>query len=88
MVKALPKEEYDKFWNEYSTNVKLGIIEDPSNRTRLSKLLRFQTSAVDGYTSLADYVSRMKPNQKHIYYIAGPTRDEVGLFTLLQPQKG
>lgn len=83
MIKGIKKEEYEKFWKEYSTNVKLGVIEDSSNRTRLAKLLRFQSSAVKGLTSLADYVSRMKPNQKHIYYIAGASRTEVKYFMLL-----
>lgn len=54
------------------------MFEDPSNRSRLAKLLRFQSSAVaEGYVSLADYVSRMKPKQDTIYYIAGATRAEV-----------
>lgn len=44
MIKKIPKEEYVKFWKEYSTNVKLGVIEDPSNRTRLAKLLMFHSS--------------------------------------------
>lgn len=44
MIKKIPKEEYIKFWKEYSTNVKLGVIEDPSNRTRLAKLLMFHSS--------------------------------------------
>lgn len=77
MIKSIKKEEYEKFWKEYSTNIKLGVIEDSSNRTRLAKLLRFQTSAVEGLTSLSDYVVRMKVNQKHIYYIAGASRKEV-----------
>lgn len=77
MIKAIKKEDYEKFWKEYSTNIKLGIIEDSSNRTRLAKLLLFQSSNVEGMTSLAEYVSRMKNNQKHIYYIAGASRKEV-----------
>ena len=40
MFKKMSKEDYQKFWKEYSTSVKLGIIEDPSNKTRLAKLLR------------------------------------------------
>lgn len=52
-------------------------MEDPSNRSRLAKLLRFQTSNGKGVTSLADYVTRMKSKQEHIYYIAGANRAEV-----------
>lgn len=80
MIKKLDKETYEKFWKEFSTNIKLGIMEDPSNRSRLAKLLRFQSSnskSAKEYTSLSDYVSRMKPKQEHIYFIAGASRAEV-----------
>nr|QUQ60735.1 heat shock protein 90 [Pardosa pseudoannulata] len=78
MIKKIPKEDYEKFWKEYSTNIKLGVIEDPSNRTRLAKLLRFYSSHDSkNFTSLSEYVERMKEKQEHIYYIAGASIDEV-----------
>ncbi|XP_014277591.1 endoplasmin [Halyomorpha halys] len=78
MFKKLGPEDAKKFWKEYSTNIKLGIIEDPANRSRLAKLLRFGSSAdPKEMTTLADYVSRMKPKQEHIYYMAGSSRTEV-----------
>ncbi|XP_041786459.1 endoplasmin homolog [Anopheles merus] len=79
MIKKIDKEQYEKFWKEYSTNIKLGIMEDPSNRSRLAKLLRFQSSSTKNkeYTSLSDYVARMKPKQDNIYFIAGPNRAEI-----------
>ncbi|XP_058061440.1 endoplasmin [Anopheles bellator] len=79
MIKKIDKAQYEKFWKEYSTNIKLGIMEDPSNRSRLAKLLRFQSSSTKDkeYTSLSDYVGRMKPKQDNIYFIAGPTRTEI-----------
>lgn len=77
MLKKISKEDYLDFWKEYSTNIKLGVIEDAQNRARLSKLLMFRTSAQNDPTNLADYVSRMKPNQQHIYYIAGASIAEV-----------
>ncbi|KAJ8866164.1 hypothetical protein PR048_033688 [Dryococelus australis] len=77
MFKKLEKSDYEKFWKEFSTNIKLGVIEDPSNRTRLAKLLMFGSSHQPGYTLLADYVSRMKGKQEFIYYIAGANRQEV-----------
>nr|XP_031829963.1 endoplasmin [Nomia melanderi] len=77
MIKKIPKEEYDKFWKEYSTNIKLGVIEDAQNRARLSKLLLFQSSTQKSSTTLTDYVTRMKPNQQYIYYIAGSSEKEV-----------
>ncbi|CAG9834981.1 unnamed protein product [Diabrotica balteata] len=77
MLKKLPDDEYDKFWKEFSTNIKLGAIEDPSNRTRLAKLLKFLSSNGSGLTNLSDYVKRMKPKQDKIFYIAGSSKDEV-----------
>uniref|UniRef100_A0A1A9WSU8 Heat shock protein 83 n=1 Tax=Glossina brevipalpis TaxID=37001 RepID=A0A1A9WSU8_9MUSC len=77
MIKKINEKEYDEFWKEYSTNIKLGVVEDPSNRARLAKLLRFQTSNSKDMTSLAAYVERMRPKQEHIYYIAGANRAEV-----------
>ncbi|XP_050505552.1 endoplasmin [Diabrotica virgifera virgifera] len=77
MLKKLPDDEYDKFWKEFSTNIKLGAIEDPANRTRLAKLLKFLSSNGSGLTNLSDYVKRMKPKQDKIFYIAGSSKDEV-----------
>ncbi|EFN75477.1 endoplasmin [Harpegnathos saltator] len=77
MIKKIPKEDYEKFWKEYSTNIKLGLVDDVQNRARLSKLLQFQSSTQKEMTFLADYVARMKPNQQHIFYIAGSSEDEV-----------
>lgn len=77
MIKKIGAEKYIEFWKEYSTNIKLGLMEDPSNRSRLSKLLRFQSSAGKDLTSLQEYVSRMKPNQSHIFWLAGANRADV-----------
>ncbi|XP_049275648.1 endoplasmin isoform X1 [Rhipicephalus sanguineus] len=77
MMKRIPAEQYEQFWKEYSTNLKLGIIEDTTNRTRLAKLVRFHSSHGESLTSLSEYVSRMKDGQQTIYYIAGASLDEV-----------
>merc|ERR1739844_480533 len=74
MIKKIPDDKYMEFWKEYSTNVKLGVIEDTANRTRLAKLLRF-TSSSGNLTSLAEYVERMKDKQEAIYYIAGASKE-------------
>ncbi|XP_035666609.1 endoplasmin-like isoform X4 [Branchiostoma floridae] len=78
MIKKIDNEEYlEKFWKEYSTSIKLGLIQDHSNRTRLAKLLRFQSSHTEGeVTSLADYVERMKEKQEAIFFMAGTRRKE------------
>jgi len=79
MIKKLNETDFDAFWKEYGTNIKLGVIEDTNNRNRLSKLLRFQSSATESTktTSLDKYIERMKEKQEFIYFIAGTSRDEL-----------
>merc|ERR1711937_705666 len=76
MIKKISDDKYYDFWKEYSTNIKLGVIEDTANRTRLAKLLRF-TSSSGKMTSLAEYVERMKDKQESIFYVAGGSKEEV-----------
>merc|ERR1712172_120349 len=77
-LKKLAGEEgaWPKVWKEFSTNVKLGCMEDHSNRSRLSKLLRFFTTKSEGkQISLEKYVSRMQETQKSIYYMTGKSME-------------
>ncbi|KAH8264998.1 hypothetical protein KR038_012059 [Drosophila bunnanda] len=72
------KENYKKFYDQFSKNLKLGVHEDSNNRAKLADFLRFHTSASgDDFCSLSDYVSRMKENQKHVYFITGESKDQV-----------
>jgi heat shock protein beta len=73
---AEDNENYLKFWKEFNKAIKLGLYEDSSNRTKLAKLLRFQTSKTgDNWTSLEKYISRMKKGQKNIYYISAENKE-------------
>ncbi|KAL1245564.1 Heat shock protein HSP 90-alpha [Trichinella spiralis] len=64
---AEDKDNYNKFYEQFSKNIKLGIHEDSSNRAKLANLLRYHTSANETeMSSLKDYVNRMKPNQKSV----------------------
>ncbi|CAL9774085.1 unnamed protein product [Musa acuminata subsp. burmannicoides] len=72
------KGQYTKFWNEFGKSIKLGIIEDAHNRNRLAKLLRFESTKSDGkLASLDEYISRMKPGQKDIFYITGTSKEQL-----------
>jgi len=76
MIKKLSEEDFATFWKEYGTNIKLGVIEDNSNKNRLSHLLRFHSSNDDTkLTSLDEYMKRMKTDQANIFFIAGTNKD-------------
>merc|ERR1712025_1194859 len=66
------KDDYKKFYEQFSKNLKLGIHEDSTNRAKLADLLRFQTSkSGDEMIILKEYCDRMKEGQNDIYYITG-----------------
>jgi molecular chaperone HtpG len=70
------RDKFDTFWGEFGQVLKEGVGEDMANRERIQKLLRFASTHTDSSAqraSLADYVSRMKPEQTKIYYVTGDT---------------
>merc|ERR1712241_1257849 len=85
---AEDKDSWKKFYEQFAKNLKLGIHEDSTNRKKLGGFLRYHTSAFgDEMCSLGDYVSRMKENQKDIYYITGENKDVVSQSAFVERLK-
>merc|ERR1711870_32875 len=85
---AEDKDAFKNFYEQFGKNLKLGIHEDTTNRKKLAGLLRFYTSASgDEPCGLEDYVSRMKENQKDIYYITGENREVVAASAFVERLK-
>ena len=63
------KNRYLDFWREFGRVLKEGVYHDAASREQLARLLRYESSAGKSLTGLQDYVSRMQPDQKAIYYI-------------------
>merc|ERR1711934_1004101 len=79
------KDDYKKFYEQFSKPMKLGIHEDSTNRTKIAELLRFNTSkSGDEQISLKEYVDRMKEGQNDIYYITGESIAQVSSSPFLE----
>merc|ERR1712039_764174 len=74
--KADEEGTWSKFWKEFNKNLKMGCYEDDSNRSKLSKLLRFISTKSEGSEiSLDKYLDRMQESQESIYYMSGESID-------------
>merc|ERR1712227_345873 len=82
------KEEettWEKFWKEFNKNLKMGCYEDDSNRSKISKLLRFYTTkSEDKMINLDKYLDRMQESQESIYYMSGESLDVMQKAPALQ----
>lgn len=74
--RAKEAESYAGFWDNFGPTLKEGLWEDAEHRTELASLARFHsTHGADSWTSLPDYMTRMKPEQDAIYYLIGDSQD-------------
>jgi HSP90 family molecular chaperone len=77
--------EYQKFWKNFGKYLKLGVIDEEKMRDELVPLLRFYTSSsTQELTSLPEYVRRMPPDQKYIYYVVGETKAQAAMSPALE----
>merc|ERR1712127_441011 len=82
------QEDYKKFYEQFSKNLKLGIHEDTTNKKKIADLLRFHTSkSGEDQISLKDYIQRMKEGQKDIFYITGESRAAVAQSPFIESLK-
>jgi len=76
---------YIKFWKEFGKSIKMGVVEDGTNRGKLAKLLRYKTSkSEDKFISLDEYVGNMASWQTDIYFLAGESLDAIGKSPFLE----
>ena len=82
-------EKWNKFVKNFNRPMKEGLYSDYANRDEIAEIVRFKSTDASGtgennYTSFADYVGRMKPEQKAIYYISGSDEKNLRANPLLK----
>jgi molecular chaperone HtpG len=77
-TRAKDADSYAGFWENFGAILKEGVWEDADHRREVAPLLRFRSSAQDGWTSLPDYVGRMKEGQEAIYILTGDNAEALG----------
>ena len=79
---------YIELWEQFGKSLKIGVIEDSANRNKLARLLRYKSSTSEGkWTSLENYVKRMKDWQKQIYFVSGDSEEKLSESLFLEAFK-
>lgn len=81
------RSSYETFWNEFGSTLKEGLPGDVANKEKLQDLILFHTTQSDKMTTLDEYVSRMKEDQKHIYFITGDSLTQISNSPYLEKLK-
>lgn len=81
------RESYEKFWLSFGHILKEGIAREPEKKDQILPVCLFQSTASESLTSLSEYVARMQPDQKQIYYLAGSSLDILKASPLLEKVK-
>lgn len=71
------RKEFESFWTEFGSTLKEGIAMDASSKEKLQDLILFNSSTQDSFTTLDEYIARMKPEQKEIFFITGESLSQV-----------
>jgi molecular chaperone HtpG len=86
-LKNSDRPKYEDFFKEFGIPVKEGLYQDYENKDILLELVMYKSTKNEGYTTFAEYVSRMKPDQKVIYYITGEKESNLRTSPLLEVYK-
>ena len=82
------KEDYEKFFKDFGLQLKYGVYNDfGMHKEKLQDLLIYSSSFEEKTTTLKDYVSRMKEDQKNIYYACGETIDKIKMLPQVEAAK-
>lgn len=85
MIKKLNSEQFETFWKEFRVGIKMGLIEDDTNRNRLTKLIRAYSSKSGNKTiTFSEYISRMKSQQEEIFYVVDESLDQAKSSPLIE----
>jgi heat shock protein beta len=77
--------DYDKFWAQYSKSIKMGVMDDKKNKSKLTKLLRYKSSKSNNkFTSFEQYVDRMKEDQNKIFFATGESVAQIEMCPAME----